>query len=570
MTKTLLFSCFLSAAGISLAGAADVSSSVRAEIKDAIPGATQKATKPIYYPEPGKINISATQWCGDSDVEHYAQGNPAWRNMLASKMPFVLGYWVTPEEDSLKYVPTPTNFVALGSGIVPVGGQYISEFVPANQEPKASNQNQQMYPYALRAIRNIASAKSFSMKGDGSGKYRLYLGVMMCHDGGAIDDIPVKDQGRYRIAPAEMSSALAGSVYEGILKKADAYKSKSWGKMEDGMAFSLTLKTANDQSSGGVGFEAGGDKVRLNGYLAGLAERVNDFDVGDFIGKPVKDIQEALEKKSFAKPLGQLAASLDSSANCVEVNKQVDEMYDHGANKPKVPWIRAKYGWEPYPLQLTCRALNDGTRGTFSKAVAAFLEPKSSDKKALEDKRAEVLRLLLQGAQVFNAEAYVQKRIDDTDDKDWKLPKQRCFNDEAPMINYMMQSVVISVPRIQAATYSTSHPEPDFAIGGATLYDSLGRPKYKPESTDEHFTVDGFEKMSVNDSHAVFGMGGLREAEQVKEVSLPLEQGNTSSSMSADFLPATMRINLNVRGVGSCLPAYCLNEKPGHAKLKKI
>ncbi|RZA08774.1 MAG: hypothetical protein EOP11_03840 [Proteobacteria bacterium] len=565
MKKTLLLSCMLGAVG-GFAEAAEplVSSSVRAEVKDAIPGAAPKPNKTIYYADPGKINIKAAQWCGDSDVEHYAQSHPTWVNKITTKMPFVLGYWIAPEGDALGYVPTASSFVALGTGIVPVGQGYISSFVPANQSYNGSSDDskkKEMYPYALQAIRSLASAKSFAMK-DGQGqKYRMFLGAMMCHDGGDIEKIPVKDQGRYGIAPAELTANLAGSVYGAIVTAATVNKAKTWDKIEKAMEFGLDLKTNNDQNSGGVKFDDKESEVRLRGPLAKIAERVRDFDF-DFTKTYTPNLADALKDelkdKSFSKALKQLADSLDSSERCSDVKNSVDELKNEA-------WDPAKYAWEPYPIQLTCRALNGGTAGNFGKAVDAFLNPSSNDKAAYETKRSEVIRLLVQGAQMQNAQFYVHNQIKD-EKKGWEIPKQRCFNDASPMINYTMQSLVIQVPETAAANYGTSHPEPDFAIGGSGPYMSADQPKYKRENTDAKYTTDGFDNFATNDPHTVFGMSGVKP----EDVSLVLQQGNLIDNSGTKYMPGTMQLNFNVRGIGSCLPQYCNNGKLPYAPASRI
>lgn len=527
MNKLTLLSCLFGIVGTGTALADGprtglVNSSVRAEIKDAIPGATPRSTKSIYYPEPAKINISAVQYCGDGDVAHYAQGRPQWVHKEAKEMPFVLGYWVVPEGQSM---PTADNFVALGTGNVPVGGSYVSDFVPANKPADDASKKKEMYSWAMQTIKGVAGMPSFAMRASAgsSDKYRMFLGAMMCFEpGGDIKKVPVKNQGVYDLMPAATSTSFGRAVYDSIQTQADSLGTKSWPQIESYMMLNLKVKRDDSVTGGGLEVEMGNGPVTLRGDLARLGERVRGFDFPSLpTDEPLKALKKSLNDSSAANDLRELANALDNSDRCSDVR--------HGVSD------REKYGWEPYPMQLTCKALNDGARGNFSRAVNEYLEPTSVSQSDFEAKRKAVVKLLVMGAQIQNAQDYVQDKLSESG---WQLPKQRCFNGVAPMIDYTMQSIVIQIPAVDSAVYSPIHPEPDFAIGGYRAYSS--------------------------DAHAVFGMTGA----DANNVSLPLERGTPRSD--ATYMPATMRLDMKVRGIGCATNVYCQNEYGPHAHTKRL
>jgi hypothetical protein len=524
MKNLAILSCLIGSVGLPAFAEPLVNSSVRAEVKDAIPGSTPKATKSIYYPEPAKINISAVQYCGDGDVAHYSQGRPQWVHKEASEMPFVLGYWVVPEGQSM---PTADNFVALGTGNVPVGGSYISKFVPANKRYDDASKKKEMYAWAMASIKGLAALPSYSMKAGGgsSENYRMFLGAMMCFEpGGDITKVPVKNQGTYDLMPAMTSASFAKDVYNSIQAQADSIGNKSWSGIESHMQLSLGVKRDDSESSGGVKADMGSGPIDVRGDLARLAERVRQFDFPSLpAADPLTALKKALDDASFADDLRQLGSALDSADKCSDVR--------HGVSD------REKYAWEPYPMQLTCKALNDGEKGKFSATVRAFLQPDSASENDFKEKRKAVVRLLVMGAQMQNAQAYVQNKINDGDN-DWEMPKQRCFNGATPMIDYTMQSIVIQIPTVESAEYTPIHPEPDFAIGGSAPYS--------------------------NDSHTVFGMTGTNP----DTAALKLERG--APKVEPTYMPATMRLNMKVRGIGCASNVYCQNEYGPHAILKHL
>ncbi|RYZ95045.1 MAG: hypothetical protein EOP11_25540, partial [Proteobacteria bacterium] len=328
-----------------------VSSSVRAEIKDAIPGAVPKATKSIYYPEPGKINISAVQYCGDGDVATFAQQHPNWQHQESSSMPVVLGYWVVPEGESA--LPTAANYFALGTTNVPVGGSYISTFNPANSDPTDASKKMEMYKSAMDSIKAVAATKSYAMgTGAGSGdKFKMFLGAMMCKT--------IKDQGKYDVMPAVASGTMANDVYN-ILETAatSAAGKSSWSSIKGDMRAKLSVR-----AGGGFSAEADTGPVDLDGPIADLAERVHDFDLPSVdtslpIDDQLKNFQKAFADASFADKLRRLGDGLDSSEKCSSVGNGVS--------------AKEKFSWELYPLQLTCKALNGGTYKGLSSASNTF------------------------------------------------------------------------------------------------------------------------------------------------------------------------------------------------------
>ena len=323
-------------------GPPKVTSSVRAEVKDSIPGAMAKQTTGtlVEYPEPGKLNMKIIQFCGDGDVAHYAGSHPSWRHQNGGSVPFVVGYHVVKAGEAAipKFDPANRandNYFALGTGKMVTDGSYISKFIPATTNPSSTNPNdmKDMLATAKDAVGRLAGSQGWRMgavAGDHD-KYRLFLTVMACP--------AVRDDDRADLDPSRVVANLRGAASNLKNRAEQAVNDNSgWGGVKDDMELRFS-KEAN----GAVTVQIGSGSVDLTGSLADLAKRVFDFDRPGT--SDLTAYRNAIRNASFRDDLENLVNAVESSANCHEVG--------HGVSG------KAKFSWEPYPYQFTCGALNN-------------------------------------------------------------------------------------------------------------------------------------------------------------------------------------------------------------------
>lgn len=498
-------------------GPPKVNSSVRAEVKDSIPGALAKQTTggPIEYPEPGKLNLKIIQFCGDGDVAHYAGSHPAWRHQNGGQVPFVLGYHVVPASGpNIPKMDTANrsndNYFALGTYRMQVDGTYISKFIPATTNPNSTNPNdmKDMLASAKDAVSRLAGTQGWRMgavAGDGD-KFKLYLTVMACPS--------VRDDDRADLDPSRVVANLRTAASNLKSRAEQAVNDNSgWGGVKDDMELRFSK-----ESNGSVTVQIGSGSVDLDGSLANLAKRVFDFD------RPgTSDLgayRDAIRNASFRGDLENLVNAVEGSANCHEVGNGVNS--------------KAKFAWEPYPYQLTCGALNNFDAHGLRDRVQAYFNPADTQNATWKSNRRQLVSVLIAGAQMQNLQLALEDKIHD----DWKLPKQRCF-DASPYINYTYQSLAIKVPgnatNPESFEYEAVHPEPGFAIGQDAPY-MAGAP--------------------AGDTYTVFNMfPGVDEA----AYGLDIERGTIPES-TASYLPQTVRVNMHLRGIGCPQNVYCMND----------
>lgn len=473
-----------------------VRSTVRAEVKEAIPGSMALPSSRIDYPEPGKINLRSVQYCGDGDVAKYAQLHKDWNWANKGPLPFTLGYWVAPADNSL---PTDSNYFSLGTGTLEIGASYISKFTQFDGKPDV-----EMLPAAVQAVKRIAALRSYRMQASAQAtdNFRLFTGVMMCKE--------IKNPATVSTDPAKVSAEM-GNLIDKIESRAPAALAgaSSWGNLNSD--FKIKISKSGDTIVTEVG---SGGSVGLDGELANLGKSLFEFakPTVDSTKTPAEQLvqyRNAMSAASFNNNLSQLVSDLASKPSCNQV---------WGVN-PKEKWA-----WEPFALQLTCAALNKGEPGNLAQRVKELLSPESvpsdSDFKA---KKEAVLAQLLAGALVQESQA-------SWEGQHGPLPKQRCFSSTGGIdyIDQIMQSAVININNTGEVEYTSIHPEGFFAIGGD-----------KPYRESDLYTIFGMTK--ANDS---FGLN--------------IQRG-TANTIASTYMPSSSRLNFKVRGIGCSINIYCMN-----------
>lgn len=493
--KLAIYASYLAASTLAAtpAFAAEVVSSVRAEVKDSLNAGPVKATKRIDYPEPGMLNVGAQVFCGDGDVAHYASAHPNWKNTNANQVPFTLGYWIAPESDP---IPKEKNYMSMGTGMVSTQGGYVKTFTPYY-----GNASKEMLAFAKGEMSTLVDARPYRMSASvaDADKYRLYVGVMTCTEVVNPDSRPLAAATVLR-AMSDLRMELNNSSSN--FMAASQPSSTDWDKFRDKLG--VKLSTSDHKLNYSLG---NGEK--LSGDLAELAKKVFDLSY------PADgNIEAALNGVSFKGQLSSLANAVDSKTKCGEVGNGISST--------------EQYKWELFPMQLTCSALNAGSPGTFSAAVSAYLGQTTGSESQFKAKRATVVALLAAASQMQSLSAYWEDKMD-------PYPAQRCFlNAPGKMIDYTINSAVLQLknPAVPDVSYGSSHPEPSYAIGQFAMY-------------------DGHDEMTI------FGQTGADPS-----YGWNFTRGSAMSTVGGDFLPKSVRVNLNIRGIGcSNGPMYCYNDR---------
>ena len=540
-----------------------VTSSVRAEVKDNIPGAIAKPPAPIEYPEPtGNLSVKIIQFCGDGDVAHYAENRRSWRHQVKGQVGLVLGYYMAPA--SGPQVPTPANHFALGTitldlngdqfrgvgrdiwidenGVKlrevvngdfhgsfaqgPVQGAYVNKFLPADKDPRSSNINdyKNMLVTAKETAQLLVGNTGFRMGSVASSddSYNLYFTLMACP--------AVKEAEKSNLHPARISKTLQEKVSQFVAAaQTQVERNSSWDDFE-----SDTRVNVDRLATGDIRADLGRSGTRLDPDsddhpLDKLARRVFNVSQPDS-SLSLAQYRDAIASRSssFKDNLEGLADALATRSACAQVQRGVS--------------TRDRYSWEAYALQHTCGALNAGNRAGLQSLVRAFFNPDNTSSGEWKTNRKKLIAALVAGAQLQRVQEVVEKRIHEND---WKLPKQRCF-DVSPYVDYTYQSLAIKMEYSASdplpMEYEAIHPEPGFAIGQDKPY---------------------FDGGGAGDTYTVFKMfPGVDPA----SYRWPIERGTPVSVDTDSIMPKGVRAHFHLRGVGCPTNVYCRNEMSAPGK----
>jgi len=503
MKNITIFSILALSAATAYAKSPVLESSVRSTVHDALPGTPPRQAQTINYPVPGTAILNAAQYCGDGDVSNFAASHPNWDHQEGGNVNFVVSYWFQGSGDADYPVAGLPGYYSAGSGTMAVGGPSVTKMTPsvtsASPGPVSILGNLNS---TVGRITNLA-AKAYQMPSASPAQeqFNLFAGVMMCKT--VINPAPVAHD------PNKVSMTMADLKISLLSKATSALSSaKDWNALSN----QLNVKFTNAQDSINAQIGSSGSASLGSDTFSSLAQAIYSFPNPTIDPKstdPLGDFTKAINKAPFKSQLNSLAADLAGKATCVEVN---------GVDPTK------KFSWEPFPMQLTCGALN--ANAGLQAAANAFFSPTAvpaSDSLFTQSKQA-ILVPIIAGAVMQNAQLDYNSQAD-------ALPKQTCIQG-SPYIEKVMGSAVFPA-KPAAAQIIMTHPEPYFAIGGYTAYYG-----------SDHYTVFNMTSPVADDSFAA-----------------QIIRGASSTTAPAVNLPASIVMTFNVRGVGCGTNVYCWNDR---------
>ncbi|MGZ3651112.1 MAG: hypothetical protein ACXVB9_19655 [Bdellovibrionota bacterium] len=478
-------------------------SSVRSTVHDALPGTPPRQAQTINYPVPGTAILSATQYCGDGDVSNFAAAHPNWDHQEGGNIHFVVAYWLQGSGDADYPSPGLNGYYSAGNGTMTIGGASVTKMTPS---VTASSPGDVSILGNLNStvgrLTNLAP-KAYQMPSASPAQeqFNLFTGIMMCKN--VINPAQVAhDPNKVSMTMADLKVTLLSKVTTELASASD------WNSLSGALKVKFT--SAQDSINAQIGHS--GSASLGSDTLSSLAQAIYSFPNPKIDPKstdPLGDFTTALNQAPFKAQLNALAADLAGKATCVEVN---------GVDPTK------KFAWEPFPMQLTCGALN--ANAGLQAAANAFFSPTAvpaSDSLFAQSKQA-ILVPIIAGALMQIAQLDYNSSGD-------PLPKQTCIQG-SPYIEKVMGSAVFPA-RPAPAQIIMTHPEPNFAISGFTSYYG-----------NDHHTVFNMTSPAADDSYAA-----------------QLIRGASASTAPAVNLPASIVMGFNVRGVGCGTNVYCWNDR---------
>jgi hypothetical protein len=474
-----------------------VRSSVSATVREALPGAQPRQGLPADFPLPGKLTVSATQFCGDGDVANFANTHPGWDHQEGGNVNVVFGYWVVGDGDV--YYPVPDDYFAIGSTSIAIGGAATTKMTPATGGTQVET---------LAAINTMMGMMSqlpgyaLSASPTPKDQFRVFLAAMMCKSV-TTPDVPKHDPIKVTVEFGDLKDQLQAAFHNAI------GSASSWSNVKD--AVTVKISDNGDTIRAKVG---SGHSVKLDGSdPSDWAQKA--FELPKPSGTDLATYVNALKNVSFLGDVKSFAAEFEAKATCAEISR-IDNA--------------KRYPWEPYPLQLTCAAYNYGFLSGQAGSLRARLEALTNPATLPSD--AEFKRLKFALAEALAAGSLMQTAQIAFRDRADPLPKQRCFTD--PTSNYIDKVMASVVFRATPGSpeYVMSHPEGAFAVA-----------EYVNYYGNNDYTV--FHMTSPPADHD-YGRLITRGA---------------SPATNAIYVPDKVVMRLNVRGVGCGTNVYCWNDR---------
>jgi len=434
MNKVILGAILISFPLSAVAGDAPkrtMKSSVRANIREAIPGSQPRQAQQIDYPMPGKLTLNAVQYCGDGDVANFANSHPNWDHQQGGTIQYVFGYWV--QGDGEPMYPTPDSYFSTGMGTMAVDGPSLTTMTPATGGAAV-----EILATTNTTMGLMTQLSGYRMNAVSSSKdeFRVFLAGMMCKTVTSPDTVkhdPVKVSSEMSNLKDRIGSAIHSAVQS----------ASSWADVKSAVTVAIT-----DQADSIKGTVGSGNAIGLGtDDPAKWAQQV--FELTKPSASDLDGYKGAMSGNSVLGEVKAFAAEFDSKATCAEVSK-VDPA--------------KKYPWEPYALQLTCAAYNKDEPGKLGKLVADLMSPSALPSDAdFKAKKLAVAEALAAGSLMQATQIAFRDRND-------PVPKQRCFQDPSTVYIEKVMASILFRATPGSPEYTMSHPEGSFAVGEYVNY----------------------------------------------------------------------------------------------------
>ncbi|MBU6376772.1 MAG: hypothetical protein KGQ59_12295 [Bdellovibrionales bacterium] len=329
--------------GLSLIGASLIFSSLSARADQAIFGGALRLNLPkpdaveplkVQYKAPGSMIMSATVIAGDGDVVNFSKTHPALKFAEGNKAQVVIGYWIHPLGSSS--LPTNSNWV-------PIGYQDLNLQAPSTPFSDVkiinkANAVDKAYKQMKTVIDGLVSRAqtSYVLQGQSVPKYQVHFAAMVgsslsdAKGTGVASDLPTALEwaAAFNKAESDLSGSLGGLTSDTL----DHFKKVT---VSQPGAATEVFKFADSPSA----VDISGNRFFL------LAKEVLSANVYTDLAPGTRSSLEAISAR----------LSTPSAGDCRALSGNT---------------IPSSYWWEPFPLQLTCRALDGG--GQFASLLKTF------------------------------------------------------------------------------------------------------------------------------------------------------------------------------------------------------
>ena len=315
--------------------------------------AAQEA-KPAAFVSSNTFNIGYSLLQGDYDVVHFRSNHPSFYFADGPDVKLVLGYWVHPTAEGYDLPPTKSNWVPLGyaSAPNPSNGQVTSKFIEINKTDLGSNSNPDgflLIRNTMEGLKSLAGG-AFVLPTQTKAPYQVHFAVMAAHDYANTGGM-------------NMNSAYANPAEVAI----------SFSQFADSIISSSKILSGKNLLDLGT-TPAEIDKVK-KGYLSHGSRSISlsfdskgtySFDLeSDAQSKKLFDLaKDVLTKSSFMSLSDTTRSDLKSIR---------DKLAGAGSDcNSIIPGGGVQKWWEPFPLNLACKALNGGGSGLTSNFVINY------------------------------------------------------------------------------------------------------------------------------------------------------------------------------------------------------
>jgi hypothetical protein len=407
----------------------------------------------IKYVPPGNLNVTAHRMCGDGDVAHFASVHPEFDFVPSdqAQLDVMIGYWVV-EDGAIDISPSATNWYPMAYKKINIASSQANmdqnggRFLPFTHAPIGAGVNGMLVARSeLVNLYNVAK-ESFNV----TKNYRVFAAALACVDPNESGEIVAEGSGTYTPSPVDTIGSLSG-----ISAAAESVMSSS-------APLNQILNTNK--------------KIKIDGKTATSPQPYAYSFGNQGADLPLKlySLFEAIMNTSYpatAANVDEYKAALDGSNYKTTVSAHTGDKInfcnDVGADSSKTA---KHYDFEPFPLNMTCKYLYNGSdlQNAYTALFAPIEKPSLVE---FENAQRNLAKRFLVAAGYEAAQKHLHKNA--------KVIRTGCFKKTGNGQN-LIGRVVASYPfkfvvengrfTLKANQHNHIHPENLFAISDFNNY----------------------------------------------------------------------------------------------------
>ena len=424
----------------------------------------------IQFTAPGKIGVSATPYCGDGDVVHFAGEHPSFEFLpsTGTSMDAIAGYWIVDDGatgDAL--LPKSANWYPIAYQKIPLSGSgtSVGKFLSISQNPVGTNSNvMDLISTDLRLLHSTAKDSFESNK-----NYKVFAAILSCASPDGAANLITDGSGTYEATPIELVHSL--NEIKSVVNT--AFNTTNFATILGNTKVKIDLKAAANRNLGTnspkpYDFILGSNGEPISGSLYDTYKNILEATYPAQDSDPTVEEHTAIMQGLSWRALLQSGMSGDKIAYC---NAQ-------GAKSDKN--AKTYLAYEPFPLNLSCKNLFSGSELSDS-YKALFNPPAIPSEDDFKTAQKALAKRFFMAAVYQTAQNYFNTKP--------SVAKTGCFKKSAQP--HLIHRIVASYPL-------------NFAIGSNGKYVISGNASnhLHPESL---FAISDYSRYFSNETLAIWG-----------------------------------------------------------------